>query len=376
MGFETMVTQVAVTQQVANPTSGGKGRILLGGGPEEAAEALRGFCPDPVLFPALGSVLAKAGQALEDGKTRPLCLADDDAERQLATTMGACYPKCMGASGDQPVLPGMQARRKQMDVTTEKSTRMYATNQSAEETTEILAAKMKTFDLEELGLTAARHSKEKQDAEQQTLKSIVVDYEDSDGEHPTPREDTQTCAPSACGPLDGAPSSSIDGLLSGDNSNNVGSAGRLTRRRSRRSSSTDMVSAPAPSSLRGKSVIFEKDVKTVEPASPGTSDTEAEEEPARCCKVHKLCMCEVQLHRSVESCWLVASDQVYDVTGLVNVHPGGSRSILRKAGGPDCTKDMKFHTKKARKMLEKCFIGKLQPCGEVDSAGEANCSIM
>jgi cytochrome b involved in lipid metabolism len=68
---------------------------------------------------------------------------------------------------------------------------------------------------------------------------------------------------------------------------------------------------------------------------------------------------------------------VYDVTGLVTSHPGGVRSILRKAGGPDCARDMKFHTKKARKMMEKCFIGKLQQCGDdVECAGEANCSIM
>ncbi|POM79533.1 Nitrate reductase [Phytophthora palmivora] len=88
-------------------------------------------------------------------------------------------------------------------------------------------------------------------------------------------------------------------------------------------------------------------------------------------------MCEVKLHRSLESCWLVCSDQVYDVTGLVTAHPGGVRSILRKAGGPDCARDMKFHTKKARKMMEKCFIGKLQQCGDdVDCSGDANCSIM
>eukprot|EP00644_Phytophthora_capsici_P009344 jgi/Phyca11/15378/fgenesh1_pg.PHYCAscaffold_13_\ len=235
------------------------------------------FCPDPLQL--------KPAKTQEEPQELP----------ESSTSMGVCYPKCMG-SGDDTL----------------------------------------TFDLEELGLSAAAQPKKQE-------KGIVVDYEDSDGEHPELRDQAATCAPSACGPV----------LTTAD--------GRPSRRRSR-----------CGSDLRGKSVIFE----TSDPAATSSSTTDAEEDE-RCSKVHKLCMCEVKLHRSLESCWLVSSGHVYDVTGLVTAHPGGVRSILRKAGGPDCARDMKFHTKKARKMMEKCFIGKLQQCGDdVDCSGEGNCSIM
>ncbi|KAG7394796.1 hypothetical protein PHYBOEH_004648 [Phytophthora boehmeriae] len=288
---------------------------------ERAAETSRGLCP----------------------KDSPLSFSE------TAAPMGACYPKCMGkCMGEKLVEPEMQARRAQDDAA---QTTLYASNQA-----EVLA-KMRTFDLEELGLSAVSEAKE-----QQQEKRLVVDYEDNDGDHVELRDDSATCAPDACGLLE-------------DQTLAVHGSARLSRRRSRHGSDVAM-GAPA-SSLRGKSIIFEQDVKTAEPASPTTSATDEEEEATRCSKVHKLCMCEVQLHRSMESCWLVSSGQVYDVTGLVSAHPGGTRSILRKAGGPDCSRDMKFHTKTARKMMEKCFIGKLQACGDdVDCSGEANCSIM
>ncbi|KAG1690403.1 hypothetical protein DVH05_028191 [Phytophthora capsici] len=263
------------------------------------------FCPDPLQL--------KPAKTQEEPQELP----------ESSTSMGVCYPKCMG-SGDDTLVSITQAKRSANNNTTAA---LYETE---------LITKMQTFDLEELGLSAAAQPKKQE-------KGIVVDYEDSDGEHPELRDQAATCAPSACGPV----------LTTAD--------GRPSRRRSR-----------CGSDLRGKSVIFE----TSDPAATSSSTTDAEEDE-RCSKVHKLCMCEVKLHRSLESCWLVSSGHVYDVTGLVTAHPGGVRSILRKAGGPDCARDMKFHTKKARKMMEKCFIGKLQQCGDdVDCSGEGNCSIM
>ncbi|POM63643.1 Nitrate reductase [Phytophthora palmivora] len=294
-------------------------KVLVTG--DTTAAETRGFCLDPVLFPALRPTPSE--------KTQERLLCDDSA----ATTMGACYPKCMGVRDDQ-LLSGAHVKR------SPAASAMDATPYETE-----LVNKMQTFDLEELGLAAASQATHKKQ------EGIVVDYEDSDGEHPELRDQAASCAPNACAPV-----------LS------IATNGRHARRRSRCGSSEG--------SLRGKSVIFEQDVKTAEPVTPNTSETDTEEE-IRCSKVHKLCMCEVKLHRSLESCWLVCSDQVYDVTGLVTAHPGGVRSILRKAGGPDCARDMKFHTKKARKMMEKCFIGKLQQCGDdVDCSGDANCSIM
>ncbi|KAG7376984.1 hypothetical protein PHYPSEUDO_012362 [Phytophthora pseudosyringae] len=311
---------VMTMAQLAPSTSSSKKLLLQATATGETAP----FCPDPLA-------------ALRPEKTRAPPQELPVGERPASTAMGACYPKCMGAGDEQLVLPGARAKRAAPTATD-------ATLYEAE-----LVAEMRTFDLEELGLAAASQA-----ARGQQEKSIVVDYEDSDGEHPEPRDQAAACAPSACAPV----------LTGGADS----SYARLGRRRSRCGSAE----AAAAGSLKGKSVIFAQDGK----ASPGTSDTDAEED-GRCSRVHKLCMCEVKLHRALESCWLVSSGQVYDVTGLVTSHPGGVRSILRKAGGPDCARDMKFHTKKARKMMEKCFIGKLQQCGDdVDCSGEANCSIM
>lgn len=249
------------------------------------AESLANFCPDPVGF-------------CSDPK-RTLSRSVPTPSPPPCDRMGSCYAKCM-----EPDAASLTTKR---------------VNKAA--------AAMQTLDLEELHTTAVEAEPERR---------LVVDYEDSDGEHPQPRESGAGCAPQACGLLEEA---------------------TATRRRSR-----------AGSDLKGKSTVFE--------AESSASATDEEEEPARCSAVHKLCMCEVQLHRSLESCWMVCSDQVYDVTGLVTSHPGGVRSILRKAGGPDCARDMKFHSKKARKMMEKCFIGKLQPCGDVECADDGACSIM
>ncbi|OQS06692.1 hypothetical protein THRCLA_01269 [Thraustotheca clavata] len=95
----------------------------------------------------------------------------------------------------------------------------------------------------------------------------------------------------------------------------------------------------------------------------------------RCTSYEKLCLCEVKRHRSATSCWLVANGIVYDVTDIMNQHPAGTKCILRKAGGEDCTKDMKFHSKAARNCWSKCQIGKLQPCGEDNDTG-TSCLIM
>ncbi|KAF4138249.1 Cytochrome b5-like Heme/Steroid binding domain [Phytophthora infestans] len=296
--------------------------LLATKGETAAGETLGGgLCLNPVLFP------------VEKAQRRSAC------EDPASSRMGACYPKCMGTGADQLVLPGAQTKRS-------AATAMDASLNEAE-----LVTKMQTFDLEELGLAAASQASYKKPE-----KNIVVDYEDSDGEHQELRHKEATCAPSACAPV-----------LTGADSNNA----RQTRRRSRCGSSE----VAASGSLRGKSVIFDQNVKSTEPASSNISDTDAEE--IRCSNVHKLCMCEVKLHRTLESCWLVCSGQVYDITGIVTAHPGGVRSILRKAGGADCARDMKFHTKNARKMMEKCFIGKLQQCGDdADCSGDANCSIM
>lgn len=41
---------------------------------------------------------------------------------------------------------------------------------------------------------------------------------------------------------------------------------------------------------------------------------------------------EVRKHVSRESCWVIISGQVYDVTDFLDEHPGGAGVILRCAG--------------------------------------------
>ncbi|CEG47574.1 Cytochrome b5 [Plasmopara halstedii] len=212
---------------------------------------------------------------------------------------------------------------------------------------------VQTLDVEELGSAAALqapHMRQK--------NRIIVDYEENDEYRPELQQEEVACVLSACGPV-----------LTIDSSN-----GRfLANRRSRCSSSDTNASDVA----KGKSVIYKQIGK---PTASITSSSNSEidlDGQTRCSKVPKLCMCEVKLHCSLDSCWLVSSGQVYDVTGQVTDHPGGVRSILRKAGGPDCARDMKFHSKNARKIMEKCFIGKLRQCGDdVDCSTEVNCIIM
>jgi cytochrome b involved in lipid metabolism len=74
-------------------------------------------------------------------------------------------------------------------------------------------------------------------------------------------------------------------------------------------------------------------------------------------------ICQVRRHNHAESCWLVAGDTIYDATNYVAIHPGGTDSILRKAGGAtDCTRDMQFHSKASKQMWKKYKVGQLRPC--------------
>uniref|UniRef100_M4BQE5 Cytochrome b5 heme-binding domain-containing protein n=1 Tax=Hyaloperonospora arabidopsidis (strain Emoy2) TaxID=559515 RepID=M4BQE5_HYAAE len=280
------------------------------------AEPYATFCPDLVLFPAVRS---------------PLPVSDKTVASSFVSTTDTCYPKCMDTEKNELLIEA--SIQSPLAATTDTESALCQVEPE------------QTIDLEELGLDVASQT------EQQRGESIIVDYEDSDGDRVELRDKASTCTPSACGPL-------TSSVAAADDWN----SGRGARRRSRCSRSETV-------SMQKKCLLYQQEAVEV-------PEADAEEE-SRCSKVLKLCMCEVKLHRSLESCWLVSSGQVYDVTGLVIAHPGGVRSILRKAGGPDCARDMKFHTKSARKMMEKCFIGKLEQCGEdVDCAGDANCNVM
>lgn len=75
-------------------------------------------------------------------------------------------------------------------------------------------------------------------------------------------------------------------------------------------------------------------------------------------------ICQVRRHNTLESCWLVAGDTIYDATPYLLIHPGGTASILRKGGGAsDVTRDMQFHSAVGKQMFQKYKIGKIRPCG-------------
>lgn len=78
---------------------------------------------------------------------------------------------------------------------------------------------------------------------------------------------------------------------------------------------------------------------------------------------------EIRQHNTEESCFLVANGYVYDVTEFLDIHPAGSKTILRRAG-QDATVDFDFHSKSAQGYWEPLLIG------ELENAHKKNCSIM
>lgn len=79
---------------------------------------------------------------------------------------------------------------------------------------------------------------------------------------------------------------------------------------------------------------------------------------------------EVAKHNSIESCWMIISDKVYDVTSYIPEHPGGISEILKYCGQDGTTafqtKDMaarpKDHSSFAYSLLASYYVGDL---GEV-----------
>ena len=67
---------------------------------------------------------------------------------------------------------------------------------------------------------------------------------------------------------------------------------------------------------------------------------------------------EVARHCSPTDLWLTAHGKVYDVTEWVETHPGGAAALLRRAGR-DATRDLDFHSKRARAQWEATCIGRL-----------------
>ena len=73
---------------------------------------------------------------------------------------------------------------------------------------------------------------------------------------------------------------------------------------------------------------------------------------------------EVAQHNSADDCWITAHGIVYDATRFMAQHPGGTRSILQRAG-QDATEDFDFHLRPGKKLWKSLAIGNLEKkCGE------------
>lgn len=77
-------------------------------------------------------------------------------------------------------------------------------------------------------------------------------------------------------------------------------------------------------------------------------------------KLRQYTLKEVALHCTADSCWMIVSDKVYDLTDFNEFHPGGMEIMLEYAGS-DATNafNEKPHTIDAAEMLEKYLIGEL-----------------
>lgn len=73
---------------------------------------------------------------------------------------------------------------------------------------------------------------------------------------------------------------------------------------------------------------------------------------------HKYTLSEVQQHASLDDCWMVIFDKVYNITDFVYEHPGGDYILLEYAGR-DATHPFlsSRHGSSAYKMLDKYWIG-------------------
>ncbi|KAG2502744.1 hypothetical protein JM16_009634 [Phytophthora kernoviae] len=71
---------------------------------------------------------------------------------------------------------------------------------------------------------------------------------------------------------------------------------------------------------------------------------------------------EVSHHNTEEDCWSVLDGKVYNLTPYLKFHPGGVADLLLSAGG-DCTDlfNEKHPWVNGHSMLEKCYIGQLDP---------------
>ncbi|XP_041973969.1 cytochrome b5-like [Aricia agestis] len=88
------------------------------------------------------------------------------------------------------------------------------------------------------------------------------------------------------------------------------------------------------------------------PASPepGTDDS----------KDRVISLTEVAMHDTIDDCWVVIYDRVYDITTFFDEHPGGAEIMLEYAGRDASTAFRSSgHSKMATKALGRFAVGEL-----------------
>lgn len=69
---------------------------------------------------------------------------------------------------------------------------------------------------------------------------------------------------------------------------------------------------------------------------------------------------EIAKHNNEKSMWIISENKVFDITSFYKdqKHPGGSLALETRAGGSiDSAPDLKFHSKKTRKIWNNYLIG-------------------
>ena len=88
-------------------------------------------------------------------------------------------------------------------------------------------------------------------------------------------------------------------------------------------------------------------------------------------KTNEINMKEIKRHNTLEDCWIISKNKVYNATPFIKIHPGGFKSILKRAGGvKDCSVDFDFHSSNGRKVWKKYQIG------IVEGTNKRTCQIM
>lgn len=102
------------------------------------------------------------------------------------------------------------------------------------------------------------------------------------------------------------------------------------------------------------------------PAPSPTAVAEATAEPTPGGSVVALSAAEVAEHGSIDDCWLIINNKVYDVTDYISLHPGGTR-VITPYCGKEATEPMETrgegasHSRIAWEHLESLHVGDLAP---------------